>query len=552
VALKSVLDIDVNDAKFQRFKELFDKYNEQLGKQPRMWGDVGTKQREIAGYFEKMTAALLAHSQLTREASAAGDDQAAKLTRAEGLWTSIVNSSRSVLGNVTSTAEGLLKWTGILGMIGGLLGLGGGIFGIDRLATSVADKRRRQMGYGRGTTIGEVSAFDAAFGRLIDTQGFLGNLNAMETDVTQQTAAFTLLGHGLSGNTGADALSMLTAARGLAGRTQTNLLGPMFGAYGLNFSPDEMRRLQGSPAEFQQLVQQYQNTKGPMDIQEKIAKGWQDLVTQWEVATKEIGAILADRLAPLQGPLTRMSEALVEAAKNLPDFGKAVTTLGGWLDWLSRKIAHIDEVIKDVKGAVTHPVDYLLGGLNRPSDVAEHALLDFLPGAGAAGKSLKGYMGYLGELDKQFRFPAGTLEFIKQRESGGGMDPKILGPKTASGQQAVGLMQLMPGTAAHYGVDPTDPVGSAQGGADKLRDALKKYHGDMRKALAAYNGAANLDDIISMANQFGDDWVRYTKPETQKYIKAYDQAVAAGRIIVEDRTGGNVVITVAGLGAPSP
>lgn len=61
-------------------------------------------------------------------------------------------------------------------------------------------------------------------------------------------------------------------------------------------------------------------------------------------------------------------------------------------------------------------------------------------------------------------------------------------PDVVSTAGAMGIMQLMPGTAAGLGVtDAFDPYQNIMGGASYLRQMLDRFDGDLRVALSAYN-----------------------------------------------------------------
>jgi soluble lytic murein transglycosylase-like protein len=120
---------------------------------------------------------------------------------------------------------------------------------------------------------------------------------------------------------------------------------------------------------------------------------------------------------------------------------------------------------------------------------------------------------------------------INAAAAGNGIDPALLkglvsqesgfNPSARSGAGAVGLTQLMPGTAASLGVtNPLDPVQSLQGGAKYLRQQLDRFGGDEKLALAAYNAGPGA------VQKFGG-----IPPyrETQNYVNSVMSKAAAYR-----------------------
>jgi hypothetical protein len=91
--------------------------------------------------------------------------------------------------------------------------------------------------------------------------------------------------------------------------------------------------------------------------------------------------------------------------------------------------------------------------------------------------------------------------------------PDAVGPRTRSGQRALGIAQFMPGTAAERGLlDPFNPVLALPKSADFLRE-LRDQFGNLGLAAAAYNaGPQRLRDYLAGA--------RTLPAETRNYVLA--------------------------------
>ncbi len=128
-----------------------------------------------------------------------------------------------------------------------------------------------------------------------------------------------------------------------------------------------------------------------------------------------------------------------------------------------------------------------------------------------------------------------------------GFDALAVSPKGA-----VGLMQLIPPTAARYGVRAdknspvekklTDPRINIRAGSSYLRDLIALFPGQLELALAAYNAGAG---AVRRAGNRVPDY-----PETRNYVKTvmqlYSQLKPPGAVLQARRTTGRVRMEMMG------
>lgn len=98
---------------------------------------------------------------------------------------------------------------------------------------------------------------------------------------------------------------------------------------------------------------------------------------------------------------------------------------------------------------------------------------------GYFGKYTGEYLSMAREAARRHNVPEDLFARLVQQESG-------WNPNARSHKGAIGLAQLMPGTARSLGVNPSDPYENLEGGARYLARQFREF-GSWRLALAAYN-----------------------------------------------------------------
>ena len=117
------------------------------------------------------------------------------------------------------------------------------------------------------------------------------------------------------------------------------------------------------------------------------------------------------------------------------------------------------------------------------------------------------------------------VQRVKGQESGGQQFDSE-GRPLESSAGAIGIMQVMPDTAPEAAALAglpwdesayrTDPAYNELLGIAYLSEMLRRYDGDVERALAAYNaGPGRVDDALSMGDP---NWLSALPAETQDYV----------------------------------
>jgi soluble lytic murein transglycosylase-like protein len=145
------------------------------------------------------------------------------------------------------------------------------------------------------------------------------------------------------------------------------------------------------------------------------------------------------------------------------------------------------------------------------------------------------------EVSARYRVDPALVRAVMQTESN-------WNSSAVSRKGALGLMQLVPGTAQQLGVNNAfDPKQNLDGGVHYLHMLLERYNGDLDKALAAYNAGPSAVDRAGGIPRYREtrDYVQkvtdsYFRPGSDRLPRAFDERRPIYRAV---EAGGRVVFT---------
>lgn len=191
MAVRSVIEIDVNDTAFKTFAATFEKYQAALKKLPGSWGDLDKGVQKTGVTFTEMLAVVLAQMEIWKHTGEHVEKIQQQTIKTRDGWRDISKSAKETAATVARTTIEIAKWLGIGSIFTGLVG-GVGAFGLDRLAHGAANQYKSASGIGVST--GQANAFRINYGQFLDNPtGVLSAVTAAKSSLEGQ-ANFVRLG----------------------------------------------------------------------------------------------------------------------------------------------------------------------------------------------------------------------------------------------------------------------------------------------------------------------------------------------------------------------
>ncbi|EAB7794682.1 hypothetical protein CB694_01575 [Salmonella enterica subsp. enterica serovar Bareilly] len=351
MAAKSIVEIDVQDEKFQSFLEKFNEYQKALGELPEQWrgavhglGEAAKETERVRESTEGITKAFADGVAALASVNDGLDRLNGNLEKATKTQTEFNKKSggarnflnkaskdaKSLAGHIKDATTSLLSWGTVLGLFSGLAGAGG-LWGLNHLAGNASAQRFTAMGL--GTTAGGLNSTAVDFQKALGNPvGTLGAIRDAQLDLSKRWQ-FRAMGVDNPDRDPAELLpEMIKAARDIFVRNGSTQQGAE--AYGLTnyFTLDDLNRFKKmSDEEIDAMAKQAQQDTRRLQLTDQQLRQWQDFNIQLDRSKVSIGNTFIRGLAPLAPELGKLSDAFsgaIETVLKSPELGK-------WIDGLS-------------------------------------------------------------------------------------------------------------------------------------------------------------------------------------------------------------------------
>ncbi len=351
MAAKSIVEIDVQDEKFQSFLEKFNEYQKALSELPEQWrgavhglGEAAKETERVRDGTEGITKAFADGVAALASVNDGLDRLNGNLEKATKTQTEFNRKSggarnflnkaskdaKSLAGHIKDATTSLLSWGTVLGLFSGLAGAGG-LWGLNHLAGNASAQRFTAMGL--GTTAGGLNSTAVNFQKALGNPvGTLGAIRDAQLDLSKRWQ-FRAMGVDNPDRDPAELLpEMIKAARDIFVRNGSTRQGAE--AYGLTnyFTLDDLNRFKKmSDEEIDAMAKQAQQDTRRLQLTDQQLRQWQDFNIQLDRSKVSIGNTFIRGLAPLAPELGKLSDAFsgaIETVLKSPELGK-------WIDGLS-------------------------------------------------------------------------------------------------------------------------------------------------------------------------------------------------------------------------